>query len=50
MRRGQGKTKEEYIDIRIKQLKQDLSLARDDYDKQWYLRIIQELRWVLENE
>lgn len=50
MRRGLGKTKEEYIEIRIKQLKQDLKLARDDYDKQWYYRIIQELRWVLEND
>lgn len=50
MRRGMGKTKEEYIEIRIKQLKQDMKLARDDYDKQWYWRIIQELKWVLEND
>ena len=50
MRRGKGKTKEKYIEIRIKQLKQDMKLARDDYDKQWYWRIIQELLWVLEND
>ena len=50
MRRGNGKTKEEYIEIRIKQLKQDMKLVRDDYDKQWYWRIIQELKWVLEND
>lgn len=50
MRRGKGKTKSEYINIRIKQLKQDLKLAQDEYDKHWYWRIIQELKWVDENE
>ena len=50
MRRGLGKSKEEYINIRINQLKQDLKLASDDYDKHWYLRLIQELKWVLEND
>ena len=48
MRRGLRKSKEEYIEIRIKQLKQDFKLAHDDYDKHWYLRLIQELKWVLE--
>ena len=50
MKRGKGKTKEEYIKIRIEQLKQDIKLASDDYDKHWYLRLIQELKWVLEND
>lgn len=50
MKRGKGKTKEEYIEIRIEQLKQDFKLASDDYDKHWYLRLIQELKWVLEND
>ncbi len=50
MRRGRGKTKDEYIAIRIKQLKQDMKLASDDYDKHWYSRLIQELTWVLEND
>jgi len=50
MKRGKSKTKEEYIEIRIEQLKQDFKLASDDYDKHWYLRLIQELKWVLEND
>tara|TARA_Y100001938_G_C8075030_1_gene425497 strand:- start:757 stop:909 length:153 start_codon:yes stop_codon:yes gene_type:complete len=50
VRRGKGKSKEEYIKIRINQLKQDFKLASDDYDKHWYLRLIQELKWVLEND
>ena len=50
MRRGLKKSKEEYIKIRITQLKQDFKLASDDYDKHWYLRLIQELKWVLEND
>ena len=32
--------------MRIAQLKQDMDKAHDDYDKQWYNRIIQELCWV----
>ena len=32
--------------MRIAQLKQDMEKAHDDYDKQWYNRIIQELCWV----
>lgn len=50
MKRGRGKTKEEYINIRIQQLKQDYKVATNDYDKHWYLRLIQELKWVLQNE
>ena len=50
MKRGLKKSKEEYIKIRIAQLKQDFKLASDDYDKHWYLRLIQELKWVLEND
>ena len=50
MRRGRGKTMREYIEIRINQLSNDRGLARDDYDKMWYSRVIQELLWVLEND
>lgn len=46
MRRGREKDLEKYIDVRIGQLKQDMKNAHDDYDKQWYNRIIQELCWV----
>ena len=28
----------------------DLEKARDDYDKAWYGRLIQELEWVLHHE
>ena len=45
MRRGKGKTIESYIDIRIGQLKEDMDRALDQYDRRWYNRIIQELRW-----
>lgn len=50
MRRGRTKSKEEYIEIRINQLSRDMELARDEYDKMWYSRVIQELMWVLEND
>ena len=46
MRRGREKDLEKYINVRIGQLKQDMEKAHDDYDKQWYNRIIQELCWV----
>ena len=46
MRRGRDRDLEKYINVRIAQLKQDMEKAHDDYDKQWYNRIIQELCWV----
>ena len=46
MRRGKGHDIIEYIDIRISQLSNDLNKAKDEYDKQWYNRIIQELSWA----
>ena len=45
MRRGKGKTIESYIDIRIGK-KEDMDRAHDQYDRRWYNRIIQELRWA----
>jgi len=36
----------EYIEMRISQLTEDMNKASDDYDKQWYNRIIQELSWA----
>jgi hypothetical protein len=46
MRRGKQHTITEYIDIRISQLANDMAKAKDEYDKQWYNRIIQELSWA----
>lgn len=46
MRRGPKKDINYYINVRIGQLKQDMAKAHDEYDKQWYNRIIQELCWV----
>ena len=46
MRRGRQHTITEYIDIRISRLANDMAKAKDDYDKQWYNRIIQELSWA----
>lgn len=46
MRRGREKDLNYYINVRIAQLQQDMNKAHDEYDKQWYNRIIQELCWV----
>tara|TARA_B100002019_G_scaffold83817_1_gene72357 strand:- start:846 stop:1052 length:207 start_codon:yes stop_codon:yes gene_type:complete len=46
MKRGRKPDFEKYINMRIAQLKQDMEKAHDDYDKQWYNRIIQELCWA----
>ena len=46
MRRGREKDLDKYINVRIAQLQQDMAKAHDEYDKQWYNRIIQELCWV----
>ena len=50
MRRGRSKTKEEYINIRVSQLKEDFKKASNPHDKKWYLRLIEELKWVLKND
>jgi len=46
MRRAKRNTQEDYIKSRIIQLMDDMNKASDEYDKQWYNRIIQELTWV----
>jgi hypothetical protein len=46
MRRGKSMSAEDYVDMRIKQLKEDRDKAQDNHDKMWYSRIIQELSWV----
>jgi len=46
MRRGRQHTITDYINMRISQLTEDMDKASDDYDKQWYNRIIQELSWA----
>lgn len=47
MRRGRQNTPREYVDIRVKQLIEDRKKASDPYDKEWYLRLINELRYVI---
>jgi hypothetical protein len=38
--------REQYIETRITQLKDDMEKAHDEHDKNWYNRLIQELDWV----
>ncbi len=47
MRRGRKPNPKEYVKVRIKQLIDDRRKAKDPLDKEWYLRIISELRYVL---
>ncbi len=47
MRRNRKPDPREYIEVRIKQLIDDRRKAKDSLDKEWYLRIISELRYVL---
>ena len=37
---------DDYVTMRIKQLKEDRDKAQDHHDKMWYSRLIQELSWV----
>jgi hypothetical protein len=46
MRRGREKNIEKYIDIRVTQLQEEIEKCNNDYDKQWYNRIISELHWA----
>ena len=46
MRRGKGIDTESYIRIRIEQLREDMDKAHDQYDRRWYNRLIQELKWA----
>ena len=47
MRRGRKPDPKEYLEIRVKQLIEDRKKAHDPYDKEWYLRLISELRYVI---
>ena len=47
MRRGRKSDPREYIEVRIKQLIDYRHKAKEPLDKEWYLRIISELRYVL---
>jgi hypothetical protein len=38
--------KPDYIPMRIEQLLEDREKAKQDYDKLWYTRVIQELDWA----
>jgi hypothetical protein len=49
MRRNRKPDVSKYIDVRISQLKEDLEKCNNDYDKQWYNRIINELHWTKQN-
>lgn len=46
MRPTKRNRQDEYIKTRISQLMDDMNNASDEYDKQWYNRLIQELTWV----
>ena len=46
MRRGRQPDIYDYLEVRISQLAEDMHKAHDDYDKQWYNRLIQELSWA----
>ena len=48
MRRGRTRDPREYIEMRTKQLIDDRRKAKDPLDKEWYWRIISELRYVLD--
>lgn len=40
------RVKPNYIDVRISQLKEDMSKANQPHDQLWYNRLIQELSWA----
>jgi len=46
VRRGLSVTPYDYIQVRVKQLREDRENASDSHDKMWYTRLIQELNWV----
>ena len=47
MKRNRKVEPRDYIEMRIKQLIDDRRKANNTLDKEWYLRIISELRYVL---
>lgn len=48
MRRNRIPDQNSYINTRINQLKEDMTRAHDEHDKNWYNRLIQELSWARE--
>jgi hypothetical protein len=46
MRRRKTLSSDDYVSMRIEQLKEDRDKASNEYDKMWYSRLIQELSWV----
>ena len=40
--------RDRYMRARIEQLLEEAEKCSSDYDRQWYLRIAQELEWVLD--
>lgn len=40
------RVRKDYVNVRVKQLEEDREKASKDYDKEWYNRIINELRWA----
>ena len=41
-----SRTRPNYIDVRIEQLKEELTKPNNEHDKNWYNRLIQELDWA----
>jgi|TARA_R110000851_G_scaffold119793_1_gene247828 hypothetical protein len=40
------RAKPNYIEVRISQLKEELTKPNTEHDKMWYNRLIQELDWA----
>ena len=41
-----AKIKPDYIDVRIEQLKEELTRPNKEHDRNWYNTLIQELDWA----
>lgn len=46
MKRNNPISLEYYLDVRIAQLREDMSKANDSHDVMWYNRLIQEILWI----
>jgi hypothetical protein len=47
MRRNKSTSPSEYIKVRMSQLLDESNKCNDSYDAQWYIRMAEELNWVL---
>jgi len=47
MRRNRSTSPSEYIKVRMAQLMDESTKCHDPHDAQWYVRMAEELNWVL---